>query len=145
MNLNQVIVEWSKRTGKAIPEGVRFRNYATMEETANEVGWVGYPSFEECNSLWNEMSDVWNLEQYKETCIAKVSEMSFELRQRIYPDYKLMNASIGLYFAEETYNITRVCNEFREEFYRLKEAISSAKTIEEVNEIVATNKYSEIN
>lgn len=86
-----------------------------------------------------------DLNEYKEQSIAKVSEMSFELRRRIYDDYKLMNASIGLYFAEETYNITRVCNEFREEFYRLKEAISSAKTIEEVNEIVATNKYSEIN
>ncbi|MBE2188570.1 MAG: hypothetical protein IAE98_03805 [Candidatus Kapabacteria bacterium] len=86
-----------------------------------------------------------DLNEYKENCIAKVSEMSFELRRRIYDDYKLMNVPLGFYSESEKNDIASVCSKFRNEFYRLKAAIQAAKTIEEVNEIVATNKYSEIN
>ena len=144
MNLNTVIVEWSKRTGKAIPEGVRFRNWSIMEETAEAVGWLGFPSFEECNTIWNEMSDIWDLEAYKETCIAKVSDMSFELRQRTLPDYKLINASIGVYGGDGLVAIADTIEAYRLEFYRLKTAIEAAKSIDEVNEIVDNHKYSEI-
>ena len=113
MNLNSVIVEWSKRTGKEIPEGVRFRNWSVMEETAEAVGWVGFPSFEECNSLWNEMSEIWDLEAYKETCIAKVSEMSFELRRRIYDDYQVINAGLSLYDNLKCLSIFETCKKFK--------------------------------
>ncbi|MCO5251004.1 MAG: hypothetical protein M9949_06235 [Candidatus Kapabacteria bacterium] len=82
-----------------------------------------------------------DLNEYKVSCIAKVSEMSFELRRRIYDDYKLMNVPLGLYTEAEKNEIASVCDRFRNEFYRLKQAIENAQTIDEINTIVDSHKY----
>lgn len=78
------------------------------------------------------------LTEIKANKIQHFSNKAFELRELIYPEYKLINASLGVYDATETLNIKRVVEEFREEFYRLKTLIESATTKEEV-ELITDN------
>lgn len=144
MNLNSVIVEWSKRTGKEIPADVHFKDYATMEETAQDVGWTDYPSFVECNSIWNQMHDIWNLEQYREDMINRMSQLAFEIRASLVPEYKIVNAALRIYDMETEEYIQSIIQQFRNEFYRLKASIEEAENIEEINKICDTHCYGEI-
>ncbi len=69
--------------------------------------------------------------------IVYFSELAFELRLQILPEYKLINASLGIYDEAETLAITTIVNEFRTEYYRLKALVEACSTVEEVGLIQA--------
>lgn len=73
----------------------------------------------------------------KPALIDYFSNLSFQMRERLVPDYKLQNAILGVYDEKTlaSYRTTIQC--FRDEFYRIKEAIESAKTLEELKAVKA--------
>lgn len=77
------------------------------------------------------------LEALKLQQIDRFSRMAFEMRDSIYPDYKLVNTSLGLYDQATTNKIVATVKAFRDEFYRLKSLIEVANSEEELNAIQA--------
>jgi len=55
--------------------------------------------------------------------VDKFSQESFRERQNILPDYKLLNAALGIYDSEETSKIKKLVKDFRDEYYRCKTEI----------------------
>ena len=83
------------------------------------------------------------IDEVKISQIQYFSNKAFELREIICPEYKLINASLGLYDETETANIKSIVTQFRTEFYRLKTLVEKATTIQEIEMI--TDNYNEIN
>lgn len=75
------------------------------------------------------------LEVLKSQRIDTFSRMAFDIRNTIYPDYKLTNASLGLYDQITTNKIILTTKAFRDEFYRLKSLVENASSKEELNSI----------
>ena len=63
------------------------------------------------------------------------SRMSFENRERLIPEYKLVNASLGIYDEAETHKIQNIVISFRNEFYRLKTLCEACTSIEQLDSI----------
>lgn len=55
--------------------------------------------------------------------LEKFSKESFNKRAEIYPDYKLINAALGIYDTTEAAKIKKLCKDFRDEYYRLKSEV----------------------
>ena len=73
------------------------------------------------------------LADLKEQRIEFYSQLAFEKRAEMVPDYKLTNASLGIYSEQEVLRITNLVKAFRTEFYRLAELVNNCLTIEELN------------
>ena len=76
-----------------------------------------------------------SLEELKASKIEYFSQLAFDKRSEIMPEYKLINASLGIYDETETANIKAITESFRAEFYRLKALCESATNEEELNNI----------
>ena len=70
------------------------------------------------------------------------SREAFESRERILPEYKIINCALGIYDQTTSSKITDTVNSFRNEFYRLKTLCEACTSIEELNAI--QNDYSSI-
>jgi hypothetical protein len=77
-----------------------------------------------------------SLEELKASKIEYFSQLAFDKRSEILPEYKLINASLGVYTNEETLQIKSIVESFRTEFYRLKALVESAINETELNSIV---------
>ena len=99
-------------------------------------------SLNEALNLTLNVPYIATLEEVKASQINHFSNRAFELREIICPEYKLINASLGIYSEIESANIKRIVEEFRAEFYRLKTLVESATTIQEIEMI--TDNYSGI-
>ena len=75
------------------------------------------------------------LDDLKESKIQYFSSHSFEQREQVLPEYKLVNAGLGIYDDAEVLRITGIVQKYREEFYRCKLAVEQAETEEELNSI----------
>lgn len=84
-----------------------------------------------------------SLEEVRENKIQWFSQLAFNKREAIIPQYRIDNAIYGIYGEEEIVRIRRIIQDFRLEFYRLKGLCESATTINELNSI--EDKYGEIN
>lgn len=73
--------------------------------------------------------------EYKKRKIEEFSELSFEIRETLIPEYKLVNVGLNIYDENETDSIKATIQAFRKEFYRLKVAIEKAKTVKEVEAV----------
>jgi hypothetical protein len=73
------------------------------------------------------------LDATKEELIESLSDRALEERRAVMPDYKLQNAALGIYDAEVTAVIKETCEKYRNEYYRVRELITKAKTTEEAN------------
>jgi len=76
------------------------------------------------------------LADLKEQRIEFYSQLAFEKRAEIVSDYKLTNASLGIYSEEETAQYKDIVMRFRTEFYRLKALVEACISIDELNNIV---------
>lgn len=99
-------------------------------------------SLNEVLNLTLNVPYVATIDEVKASQINHFSNRAFELREIICPEYKLINASLGIYSEIESANIKRIVEEFRAEFYRLKTLVESATTIQEIETI--TDNYSGI-
>lgn len=59
----------------------------------------------------------------------------------ILPDYKIQNAGMGMYNEAETTAIKTKCEDFRNEFYRVKELIEIAETTTEAVEMFQSMNF----
>jgi len=84
------------------------------------------------------------LQEYKKAKIEEMSNLSFNLRQKVVPDYKVQNALLGLYDDSVMRKIRQLCYDFRVEYYRLDSSIKNAKTELEIDEICTNNKFDNI-
>lgn len=102
--------------------------------------FIKYPdsSWEEVQSLCLS-SD--SLQDYKLKMIEFLSTQSFVLRQVILPDYKLINASLGIYGEDTKLQYSAIVNSFRNEFYRLRNLIDSAAGLSEIDVIVDSANF----
>lgn len=80
-----------------------------------------------------------DLAEYKRRKLEEFSELSFELREEIIPEYQLVNSALGIYDPEKTNQIKKTVQAFREEYYRLKRQIEEAKDLLQVQ--AATESY----
>ena len=63
------------------------------------------------------------------------SRESFESRERILPDYKITNSSLGIYDQATTNKILNTVVSYRTEFYRLKALCEACTSIEELDAV----------
>ena len=77
------------------------------------------------------------LDELKQQKIEYFSQLAFEDRAKVLPEYKLINASLGVYDATETARIKGIVEAFRTEFYRLEALCKQAKSVEELEGIEA--------
>ena len=77
------------------------------------------------------------LDEVRANKISYFSQLAFDERAKILPEYKLINASLGVYDAIETERIKAIVEAFRTEFYRLEALCKQAKSIEELELIEA--------
>ncbi len=117
-------------------------DYPKLSQEQSEFYELHKCSLNEVLNLTLNVPYVATLEEVKASQINHFSNRAFELREIICPEYKLINASLGVYDATESANIKRIVEEFRTEFYRLKTLIESATTIQEIEMI--TDNYSGI-
>jgi hypothetical protein len=91
------------------------------------------PNFEwiDLNSEWYQQYEMKEL-GLVEKRIKHFSDLSFEKRALEIPEYKLVNASLGVYDAVETERIRLIVERYRNEFYRLQALCLQAKTAEEL-------------
>lgn len=76
-----------------------------------------------------------SLEEIKASKINYFAQLSMECREKLVPDYKLFNASLGIYDEATTTVIKNKVIAFRNEFYRLESLVNASKTKEEVESI----------
>lgn len=90
------------------------------------------------NTEWYDIAGEYEKLSYiKPALIDYFSNLSFQMRERVVPDYKLQNAVLGVYDEKTLASYRTTIQRFRDEFYRLKEAIESAKTLEELKAVKA--------
>ena len=77
------------------------------------------------------------LDEVRANKISHFSQLAFDERAKILPEYKLINASLGVYDATETARIRAIVESFRTEYYRLEALCKQAKTVEELEVIEA--------
>ena len=63
------------------------------------------------------------------------SREAFESRERILPDYKITNSSLGIYDQATTNKILNTVVSYRTEFYRLKALCEACTSIEELDAV----------
>lgn len=63
------------------------------------------------------------------------SDYSQEQRRKTYPDYKMWNAALDIYDANEKANIKKKCTDCRNEYYRIKAIIDAATNITQIDNI----------
>ncbi len=79
-----------------------------------------------------------SLEEVKKGYLERFSHEAFLFRQQLIPDYKLQNAALGVYDEQTAESFKRTIAAFRQEFYRLKEAVEKAASVAEL-EAIAPN------
>ena len=77
------------------------------------------------------------LDEVRANKISYFSQLAFDERAKILPEYKLINASLGVYDATETNRIKAIVEAFRTEYYRLEALCKQAKSVEELEGIEA--------
>ena len=77
------------------------------------------------------------LDEVRANKINYFSQLAFDERAKILPEYKLINASLGVYDATETARIKGIVEAFRTEFYRLEALCKQANSQEELELIEA--------
>lgn len=131
MNLNMLLTKLiAKGLASEPPAGVIMPDYPTLKKTSEGTGWA-VPSLELLISVKAEVE----LDAAKEVKIALFQEESFQKRQALIPDYKLQNASLGVYGETKKQEFINLVNKFRDEFYRLRGLVGQAKNIAEINAI----------
>lgn len=86
---------------------------------------------------WYDADESEKLGYIKKELIHYYTTYSFQSRASLIPDYKLQNAVLGVYDEETLASYRTTIQRFRDEFYRIKEAIESAKTLEELKAVKA--------
>ena len=77
------------------------------------------------------------LDEVRANKIQYFSQLAFDERAKVLPEYKLINASLGVYDATETARIKSIVEAFRTEYYRLEALCKQAKSVEELELIEA--------
>ena len=86
---------------------------------------------------WYDADESEKLGYIKAELIHYYSTLSFQSRAGLIPDYKLQNAVLGVYDEKTLADYRSTIQRFRDEFYRVKETIESAKTLEELKAVKA--------
>jgi hypothetical protein len=111
-------------------------NYDRLNEEQSAFYELHKCSLNEVLNLKLNEPHIPNLAELKESKIEYFSQLAFDKRSEIIPDYKLINASLGIYDEIETASIKAITASFRTEFYRLKALVESANNENELNSIV---------
>ena len=93
-----------------------------------------------------KLNDIYvpSLDELKQQRINYFSQLAFDERAKILPEYKLINASLGVYDATETARIKAIVEAFRTEYYRLEALCKQAKSVEELELIEANYEIIEM-
>jgi hypothetical protein len=75
------------------------------------------------------------LAQVKESTVAELSRLAFELRKKLIPEHELQNAALGVYDEKRTQAIRDTVKAFRDEYKRLEAVVKKAKSIKEVQAV----------
>ena len=84
-----------------------------------------------------QMSEA-SLDIRKILLVNKVSDLSFSERETELPEYKLVNAALGVYSEAEKTAILDKVKAYRNEYYRVKELAENALDLKELDSIVIT-------
>lgn len=135
IDINSVIGFLEKTENLIVPEGIQFSSFEILFETALRYKWAEVPSKEKIISTWDLIKDEIFLSKKKEEAKSYYSQLSFLLRNELLPDYKILNAAIGIYPEATKIKYSQIVESFRNEYYRISTEIDNAKTIEELKNI----------
>lgn len=90
-------------------------------------------AIEHCQDFQMSVID---LDMRKSMIISEASQLSFDKRNEVLPDYKLINAGLGIYSETEKQNIVSKVQAYRNEYYRIKSLIDNATTLAECEAVV---------
>ncbi len=97
---------------------------------------IFYYKFVDGQIVKKSEEELFSLSDYKEEKLQYYSDLSFSKRQTLLPDYKLVNASLGIYPTETTNSYKTLVENFRTEFYRIKSIIDEATDKTTIDSIV---------
>lgn len=75
------------------------------------------------------------LDEIREERIIYYSNLSFDLREELVPDYRLENAALGIYDEQRTADYRATVLAFKQEFQRLRGLIEEAKKPSDIEKI----------
>lgn len=76
------------------------------------------------------------LDEVRQDAINYYSDLAFQKRRELIPDYKVQNAALGIYDDDRIADYKATVKAFRDEFYRVKEMIEKAGSVKEIESIV---------
>ena len=112
-------------------------NYPKLTDEQSDFYELHRCSLQEVLNLKLNEVYVPTLDELRANKINYFSQLAFDERANILPEYKLINASLGVYDATETARIKGIVEAFRTEYYRLEALCKGANSIEELNNIEA--------
>lgn len=118
-----------------------FYNYPKLTEEQSEFYELHKCSLYEVLNL--TLNPKPTIEELRANKIEYFSQLAFDERAKILPEYKLINASLGIYDTTETERIRLIVEKFRTEYYRLEALCKQANSQEEL-ELIEAN-YENIN
>ena len=77
----------------------------------------------------------------KQRLIRKFSQLSFEKRTELLPEYKLLNVALGVYDTATKTAYKSTILAFRSEFYRVKGLLEQATTKAEIEQIIESVNF----
>ena len=116
-------------------------NYPKLTDEQSDFYELHRCSLQEVLNLKLNEVYVPTLDELRANKISYFSQLAFDERAKILPEYKLINASLGVYDATETARIKGIVEAFRTEYYRLEALCKQAKSIEELELIEANYQW----
>ena len=110
-------------------------NYPKLTDEQSDFYELHRCSLQEVLNLKLNEVYVPTLDELRANKINYFSQLAFDERANILPEYKLINASLGVYDATETARIKGIVEAFRTEYYRLEALCKQANTVEELEAI----------
>jgi hypothetical protein len=120
---------------EVLPEDKKQFESIEIKEVFSAISEPIYDSKENKVVEYSDIEFVKDPSTFKIKKIQELSEKSFSERQKILPDYKLLNAGIGIYTEEEIKSFNNTIQAFRDEFYRVKDLIENSTSKEEIDNI----------
>ncbi len=76
-----------------------------------------------------------SLEEIKGEMLEYYSQLAFDKRRELIPDYKLRNAALGVYEPDQTASFRETVNAYRTEFYKIRARIDKADSLTKLKRI----------
>lgn len=120
-------------------------NITRINVTIN-TNWTSVPPPTIFYHYFDDSTNSWqiDIDKYKEYILTSVSNESFSICRKLFPQYKIINVLAGVTTYEDPFtieNYTLTATACREEYYRIEDLLKEATTIDEVSSIYQERNF----